>query len=114
MSGVELPTLPVAAGAPAKRSVASISRERYEHLAGRVRLLSWLSLGIITAEGAIAIAAGIIASSIALVGFGLDSVVEGVASLIIVWRFTGSRIFSGAAEHRAQRLVAIQCCDSRA
>lgn len=108
MSQVELPTLPVAADSTEKRPVASISRERYEYLAGRARLLSWLSLGIITAEGAIAITAGIIASSIALIGFGLDSVVEGVASLIIVWRFTSSRIFSGAAENRAQRLVAIQ------
>jgi divalent metal cation (Fe/Co/Zn/Cd) transporter len=108
VSQLELPTLPVAGGFPAKRPVASISRERYEHLAGRVRLLSWLSLGIITAEGAIAITAGILASSIALIGFGLDSVVEGAASLIIVWRFTGSRVFSGAAENRAQRLVAIQ------
>lgn len=108
MNQVELPTLPLARGSKAGRPVASISRERYEHLAGRVRLLSWLSLAIITAEGAIAITAGIIASSIALIGFGLDSVVEGVASVIIVWRFTGSRVFSGAAEHRAQRLVAIQ------
>jgi divalent metal cation (Fe/Co/Zn/Cd) transporter len=35
-------------------------------------------------------------------------VVEGVASLIIVWRFTGHRVFSGAAESRAQKLVAVQ------
>jgi divalent metal cation (Fe/Co/Zn/Cd) transporter len=112
VSPVELPTLPDAAGAPAPapgpRPVATISRERYEELARRVRFLSWLSLGVITAEGAIAITAGILASSIALIGFGLDSVVEGMASLIIVWRFTGRRLFSNAAEDRAQRLVAIQ------
>jgi divalent metal cation (Fe/Co/Zn/Cd) transporter len=108
VSPVELPTLPAAAGAPAPRPVATISRERYEELARRVRFLSWLSLGVITAEGAIAITAGILASSIALIGFGLDSVVEGMASLIIVWRFTGRRLFSSAAEDRAQRLVAIQ------
>lgn len=108
MSQVELPTVPAAPASADARPVASISRERYEELARRVRLLSWLSLGIITAEGAIAIIAGIIASSIALVGFGLDSAVEGMASLIIVWRFSGSRVFSGAAEQRAQRLVAIQ------
>lgn len=108
MSQVELHTPPATSPSSVPRPVAAISRDRYEHLAGRVRLLSWLSLAIITAEGAIAITAGIIASSIALIGFGLDSVVEGVASLIIVWRFTGSRVFSGAAEHRAQRLVAVQ------
>ncbi|MBS1883474.1 MAG: cation transporter [Actinobacteria bacterium] len=61
-----------------------------------------------TIEGAVAITAGVLASSIALVGFGLDSVIEGVASVIIIWRFTGDRIFSHAAEQRAQKLVAIQ------
>jgi divalent metal cation (Fe/Co/Zn/Cd) transporter len=61
-----------------------------------------------TVEGAVAIAAGIVASSIALIGFGLDSAIEGFASVVIVWRFTGHRMFSAAAETRAQRLVAIQ------
>jgi divalent metal cation (Fe/Co/Zn/Cd) transporter len=89
-------------------SPAAISRERYEHLARRVRLLSWLSLAWMTVEGAVAIGAGIVASSIALVGFGLDSAIEGFASVIIVWRFTGHRMFSGQAEQRAQKLVAIQ------
>jgi divalent metal cation (Fe/Co/Zn/Cd) transporter len=88
--------------------VATISRERYAELAARVRLLSWLSLAWMTVEGAVALAAGIVASSIALVGFGLDSVIEGVASVIIVWRFTGARTFSHAAETRAQKLVAVQ------
>jgi divalent metal cation (Fe/Co/Zn/Cd) transporter len=60
------------------------------------------------AEGAIAITAGIVAGSIALIGFGIDSAIEGVASLVIVWRFTGHRLLSRAAEERAQRLVAIQ------
>lgn len=109
MSPVELPTLPAASvPAAASPSVASISRERYEELARRVRLLSWLSLGWMTIEGAVAISAGIVASSIALVGFGLDSGIEGVASLIIIWRFTGNRVFSHAAEERAQKLVAVQ------
>jgi divalent metal cation (Fe/Co/Zn/Cd) transporter len=89
-------------------SPAAIPRERYERLARRVRLLSWLSLAWMTAEGAIAITAGIVASSIALVGFGLDSAIEGFASVIIIWRFTGSRMYSGAAEDRAQKLVAVQ------
>jgi divalent metal cation (Fe/Co/Zn/Cd) transporter len=61
-----------------------------------------------TVEGAVAIAAGIVASSIALVGFGLDSGIEGVASVIVIWRFTGHRVFSHAAEERAQKLVALQ------
>ena len=77
-------------------------------LAARVRFLSWLSLVWMTVEGAIAIAAGILAGSIALIGFGIDSAIEGFASVIIVWRFTGNRVFSDAAESRAQKLVAIQ------
>jgi divalent metal cation (Fe/Co/Zn/Cd) transporter len=89
-------------------AVAAITRDRYETLAGRVRLLSWLSLAWMTLEGAVAIGAGIVAGSIALVGFGLDSAIEGFASVIIIWRFTGHRVFSHAAEKRAQRLVAVQ------
>lgn len=76
--------------------------------AKRARLLSWLSLVWMGAEGAIAIVAGILAGSIALIGFGLDSAIEGVASLVIVWRFTGSRLLSERAETRAQKLVALQ------
>jgi divalent metal cation (Fe/Co/Zn/Cd) transporter len=61
-----------------------------------------------TVEGAVAIAAGVVASSIALIGFGLDSAIEGFASVIIIWRFTGHRVFSHDAEQRAQKLVAVQ------
>lgn len=59
-------------------------------------------------EGMVAVVAGIIAGSIALIGFGLDSAIEGFASVVIVWRFTGWRTLSEHAERRAQRLVAIQ------
>ena len=89
-------------------AVATITRDRYATLAGRVRLLSWLSLAWMTVEGAVAILAGLAAGSVALVGFGLDSAIEGFASVIIIWRFTGGRVFSHAAEERAQRLVAVQ------
>jgi divalent metal cation (Fe/Co/Zn/Cd) transporter len=60
------------------------------------------------AEGAIAIVAGLVAGSIALIGFGLDSAIEGFASVIIIWRFTGNRLHSSRAERRAQQLVAAQ------
>jgi divalent metal cation (Fe/Co/Zn/Cd) transporter len=90
------------------RTAPVITRERHAQLAGRIKLLSWLSLAWMTVEGVVAIAAGIVASSIALIGFGLDSAIEGLASVIIIWRFTGSRVFSHAAERRAQKLVAAQ------
>jgi divalent metal cation (Fe/Co/Zn/Cd) transporter len=77
-------------------------------LVRRARLLAWASLVWMTAEGAIAIGAGIGAGSIALIGFGIDSAIEGMASLVIIWRFWGSRALSERAERRAQKLVAVQ------
>ncbi len=88
---------------------AQITRSREWHdAARRARWLSWLSLAWMGAEGVIALTAGLLAGSIALVSFGLDSFIEGFASLVIVWRFTGSRLLSHAAEERAQKLVAVQ------
>jgi divalent metal cation (Fe/Co/Zn/Cd) transporter len=101
----------VAATAPRLKPathLAPVAGAERLRLAARVRLLSWISLAWMTAEGTIAIAAGLVAGSIALVGFGIDSAIEGLASAIIVWRFTGRRIFSDVAETRAQKLVAIQ------
>jgi divalent metal cation (Fe/Co/Zn/Cd) transporter len=72
------------------------------------RRLSWLSLLWLGVEGAGAIVAGIMAGSVALIAFGLDSAVEGVASVVVIWRFSGSRLFSERAERRAQVLVALQ------
>jgi divalent metal cation (Fe/Co/Zn/Cd) transporter len=87
---------------------SDVPSEQYLRASRRAKQLSWLSLAWMTLEGGIAIVAGLIAGSIALIGFGLDSAIEGVASLVIIWRFTGSRLVSAAAEERAQRLVAIQ------
>ena len=87
---------------------AQLGGPEYLRLARRARLLSWASLGYMALEGAVAIVAGIVAGSIALIGFGIDSAIEGFASVVIVWRFTGSRTLSEAAERKAQKLVAIQ------
>ena len=91
----------------AATQVAHASDE-YLRLARRAKLLSWVSLAYMALEGLVAIAAGIVAGSIALIGFGLDSAIEGFASAVIVWRFTGWRTLSHAAEDRAQKLVAVQ------
>jgi divalent metal cation (Fe/Co/Zn/Cd) transporter len=92
---------------PATRPLSAPSEE-WLRAAQRARLLSWISLAWMGVEGAIALTAGILAGSIALVAFGIDSAIEGFASLVIVWRFTGSRLLSEAAERRAQKLVAFQ------
>jgi divalent metal cation (Fe/Co/Zn/Cd) transporter len=80
----------------------------YVREARKAKWLSWASLAYMAVEGMVAIVAGLVAGSIALIGFGIDSAIEGFASVIIVWRFTGSRTLSHAAENRAQKLVAIQ------
>jgi divalent metal cation (Fe/Co/Zn/Cd) transporter len=82
------------------------ARER-DRLIRRAKALSWASLGWMTVEGVVAIAAAVVAGSVALLGFGIDSAIEGMASVIVIWRFTGSRRLSEKAEERAQRLVAI-------
>jgi len=76
--------------------------------AKRARMLSWLSLAWMGTEGLVGIATGVVAGSIALTGFGINSFVEGFASVVIVWRFTGSRMHSQSAEARAHRIVAVQ------
>ena len=97
---VELPTLPVAASSvhdPGER----------DRLIRRAKTLSWLSLAWMTVEGAVAITAALIAGSVALLGFGIDSAIEGLASVIVIWRFTGARRLSEQAELRAQKAVAV-------
>jgi divalent metal cation (Fe/Co/Zn/Cd) transporter len=89
-------------GASPDADPALLRRWRHQALA-----LSWLSLVLITAEGAIGIGAGIAAGSIALVAFGLDSAIEGLASVTVIWRFTGDRKHSAEAEVRAQKLVGL-------
>jgi divalent metal cation (Fe/Co/Zn/Cd) transporter len=97
--------LPVITGAAATVPIASISRERQGQLVRRARFLAWLGIGWHVAEAAIAIVAGFAATSIALVGFGADSLIESVAGLIVVWRFAETRQDSESAERRAQRLI---------
>jgi divalent metal cation (Fe/Co/Zn/Cd) transporter len=76
-------------------------------LARRARLLSWISLGWLGIEGSAAILAAILAGSVALLGFGIDTALEALASIIVVWRFSGDRILSDNAEARAQKAVVI-------
>ena len=92
----------------AAQAPAAVGSSEWLRMAGWARRLSWISLVWMSAEGAIAIVAGLLAGSVALTGFGLDSGIEGFASAIIIWRFTGQRTLSDHAERRAQQLVAVQ------
>jgi len=76
------------------------------HLEQRAKLLAWAGNGWHLVEFAVALAAGIAASSVALVGFGLDSLIEVSAAGVVIWLFSGGRGTSHAAERRAQQLIA--------
>jgi divalent metal cation (Fe/Co/Zn/Cd) transporter len=78
----------------------------WNRLARRARLLSWVSLGWMTLEGVLGLIAGVEANSISVLTWAASSAVEGLASAIVIWRFTGSRSLSEDAERRAQRWVA--------
>jgi divalent metal cation (Fe/Co/Zn/Cd) transporter len=86
------------------RRPGSTERVRLER---RARRLAWGGNVWHVAEFAIALAAGISASSIALVGFGIDSLIEVLAGSVVVWLFTGRRLGSEAAERRAQQVIAV-------
>jgi divalent metal cation (Fe/Co/Zn/Cd) transporter len=58
-------------------------------------------------EGAVGLWQGLASGSAALTGWALGSAVEGLASVIVIWRFTGPRTLSETAERRAQRGVAV-------
>ena len=76
--------------------------------ARRARQLSWFSLFWMGAEGTLGVVTGVLAGSIALTAFGIQSFIEGLASLVIVWLFSGARLTSDRAEGRAQKFVALQ------
>jgi divalent metal cation (Fe/Co/Zn/Cd) transporter len=77
------------------------------HLERRARRLAWGGNAWHLIEFAIAIGAGISAGSIALVAFGIDSLIEFAAGGVIVWLFSGGRGASESAERRAQQMIAL-------
>ena len=96
----------VKAGADRCENTMAMSAD-WLRLARTARVLSWITLAWMGIEGGVAIAAAVIAGSVALLGFGLDSGIEAMASIIVIWRFTGTRLASATSERRAQQLVAV-------
>ena len=92
---------------PAAPRSTSGKSDAWLRAARTARWLSWASLIWMTAEGIIGLYAGFTAGSISLVGWALGSVIEGLASVIVIWRFTGTRTLSETAEGRAQKAVAV-------
>lgn len=97
-------TLDAVATAPAARNSARADLVR------RGRMLAWLTIGWNGIEGIVAVVFGILAGSIALIGFGVDSYVEVISGAVIVWRLAkedrGDHL-SAAAERRAVRIIAV-------
>ena len=75
----------------------------------RQKWLTGATIGWNAVEGVVAIAAGIAAGSVSLIGFGLDSGVEVSAALILAWRLAQERRTGCKQEvdKRAQRLLAV-------
>ncbi len=80
-------------------------RERRRKLGRRAQLLAGASVAYNLVEAAVAITAGTLAGSVALVGFGLDSIVEVSSGLIILWQFRHP--MPESRKLRALRLIAI-------
>jgi divalent metal cation (Fe/Co/Zn/Cd) transporter len=91
---------------PLQRRLPVMPPHERAALERRAKLLAWTGNAWHVVEFAIAVGAGIAAGSVALVGFGIDSVVEALAGGVIVWLFSGGRGSSPTAERRAQQLVA--------
>jgi divalent metal cation (Fe/Co/Zn/Cd) transporter len=98
--GMELPlrvagTCPDGCCAPVRRTV----------LVRRVRMLVAATITYNLVEAAVAITAGTVAGSTALIGFGLDSVIEVASAAAVVWQFSGRD--PEGRERAALRVIAV-------
>lgn len=73
-----------------------------EQAVGRGLQLEYLTVGWNVLEGIIAVASGVVAGSIALVGFGIDSMIEVSSGAVLVWR-----LVSDADPERREKVEAV-------
>src|SRR4051812_42759597 len=111
---VELAAVPAAcnggccsAEAPADAVSArpAVSAARRTVLNKRVRLLVAATITYNVVEAAVALVAGTVASSAALIGFGLDSLIEVTSAAAVAWQFSGAD--PEARERAALRVIAL-------
>jgi divalent metal cation (Fe/Co/Zn/Cd) transporter len=86
-------------------ALAALTPARRARLNRRSLLLAYATAGYNLVEGIVALAAGALASSAALIGFGLDSVIEVSSALVVIWQFR-SRL-PEARERLALKLIAV-------
>lgn len=86
---------------------APIPDVNWHRAANWARRLAWISLVLVAVQGIVGLWQGLAAGSIALTGWALSAVPEGLAGVMVIWRFTGARALSQTAERRAQIGVAM-------
>lgn len=86
-----------------KKNLYGISDDASSELKERALLLSYISLGYNTAECVLSIVAGMLAGSVALIGFGLDSLMESLSGGVMIWRFRNHRNMTPLDEERAEK-----------
>jgi len=89
----------------ASGGIGTPTAERRLLLGRRARLLAGASVAYNVVEAALSVAAGLAAGSVALVGFGLDSLVEVFSGMVILWQFRHR--LPGTRERQALRLIAV-------
>ena len=106
-----LPTAPAAGRTPctdeccAAEAAPRVDADRRAVLSRRVRLLVAATIGYNVVEAIIALSAGSVASSTALIGFGLDSVIEVASAAAVAWQFSGAD--PEARERTALKVIAV-------
>lgn len=87
------------------RVLAAATEDRRRVLSRRIRFLVAATIAYNVIEAVVAITAGTVASSPALIGFGLDSVIEVASAVAVAWQFSGSD--PEARERTALRVIAV-------
>jgi len=84
--------------------MAAVAPARKEELHRRALRLAYFIIAWDAMEGIVAVTAGVLANSIALIGFGLDSGIEVFAASVVVWQLRGG---GEARQRTALRLIAL-------
>lgn len=104
--------LPASTSCGCPTACAAPQADRRPELVGRALRLEFLTVGWNVVEGVVGVAAALVAGSVAILGFGVDSFVECASGLVMIWRLRAERRHTlndatlDAVEHRARRLVA--------
>lgn len=90
-----------------KENAADTAKVGREDLVRRAFLMEYFTVAWMVVEAAVAIISGVIAHSIALIAFGLDSVIELFSALVVIWQLKGLAEEQESKERLALRLIAI-------